>query len=111
MLDMGEDMSTVFYGGDFAATFMRHRPATAPKEVAGILGIADEDALDGKALTVARTLRMPSGCDVRADDILEVVTGMPSLGVLEGARFKVLDKPVRVNDGSEMEALLGSVPA
>lgn len=111
MLDLGDDMRTVFYGGDFAATFRRHRRATAPKEVVGILGIADEDALDGKALAVARTLRMPSGCDVGADDVLEVVTGMPCLGVPEGARFRVLDKPARVNDGAEMEALLGSVPA
>lgn len=109
MLHLEEDLATVFYGDDFAAKFLRHRVSTPPKDVAGILGIADEDALAGKVIAAARTLRMPSGSDVRADDVLEVLVGMPSMGVPAGTRFKVLERPERVGDGSEIEALLGSV--
>lgn len=109
MLNLEEDLATVFYGADFAARFVRHRASTTTKEVAGILGIADAEALDGKVIAAARTLRLPSGSDVRADDVLEVLTGMPSQGVLVGARFRVLQKPERVGDGAEMETLLGSV--
>lgn len=109
MLDFEDDMAEVFFGADFAARFLRHRAAVDSKTVVGILGIADEDALNGRVIAAARVLRAPALSDVRADDVLEVLDAMPSLGVMAGACFKVLEQPKRVNDGAELEALLGSV--
>jgi hypothetical protein len=111
VLDFEDDMAAVFFGADFAARFLRHRAAVESKAIAGILGIADEEALEGRVIAAARVLRVPALSDVRVDDVLEVLDAMPALGVLAGARFKVLDQPKRVNDGAEMEALLGSVSA
>jgi len=109
MLDLAEELSAVFYGDDFACTFVRQRLSMPDQAVVGILGIADDDALEGRVLAAARTLRMPAASDVRAGDVLEVTAGMPSLGVPAGTRFKVLEVPQRVGDGAEVEALLGSV--
>ncbi len=111
MLDLEDDMRGVFFSADFAARFQRTRTGQAVKQVVGILGIADDEALEGRAMAAARTLRLPSYSDVRADDVLQALDDMPSLGVPAGTRFKVLDQPRRVNDGAEMEALLGSVQA
>ena len=52
---------------------------------------------------------MPVTQDVRADDVLVAKEAIPALTIAVGARFRVLDNPQRVNDGMEMEALLGSV--
>lgn len=109
MLDLTDDMATVFYGADFASTWLRQRPPGADEVVVGIFGVADEAALDGHAITAARVLRMPSVADVLADDVVMATVAIPGLGVVVGDRFRVLDKPKRVGDGAEMEALLGSV--
>lgn len=107
MLDLTDDMATVFYGDDWATTWLRQRPPAADQVVVGIFGVADEAALDGRAVAAARVLRMPSVADVRADDVLMATVAIPDLGVVPGARFRVLDVPMRVGDGAEMEALLG----
>lgn len=111
MIDLEDDMRGVFFSADFATRFERTRAGQAANEVVGILGVADDEALDGHAMAAARTLRLPSGSDVRADDVLQALEAMPLLDVAVGTRFKVLDQPQRVNDGAEMEALLGSVQA
>lgn len=111
MLDLEADMRDVFFSAEFSARFQRTRAGQAATEIVGILGIADDDALDGHAIAAARTLCLPSSSDVRADDVLQALDDMPSFGVPLGTRFKVLDQPRRVNDGTEMEALLGSVQA
>lgn len=108
MLDLSDDMSNVFYGSDFASTWLRRRPPAADQVVVGIFGVADAEALDGHAIAAARVLRMPSIADVLADDVLMATVAIPDLGVVMGARYRVLDKPMRVGDGAEMEALLGS---
>lgn len=108
MLDFEEDLSTVFYGADFAAIFTRQRPMAADVPVAVILGTTDEDALEGRALATTRTALMPATADVRADDVLVATQALPGLGVVVGQRFVVLDVPRRIVDGMEMEALLGS---
>lgn len=109
MLDLEEDMATVFYGTDFATTFTRQRPLVADVDVAVIFGVVDAEALDGRAIAATRKVQMPVTQDVRADDVLLAVQAIPGLGIAVGARFRVLDNPRRVNDGMEMEALLGSV--
>lgn len=111
MLDLEEDMATVFYGSDFATLFTRQRPAAADVDVAVIFGVVDEEALDGRAMAATRKVQMPVTQDVRADDVLVAKEAIPALSIAVGARFRVLENPQRVNDGAEMEALLGSVSA
>ena len=110
MLDFEEDMAEVFFSDDFATRFERVRAAAAPLAVAGILGIADEEALEGRVIATVRVLRLPAACDVRVGDVLVALDSMPSQGIEVGARFKVLEPPQRVIDGAEMDALLGSAP-
>lgn len=109
MLDLEEDMATVFYGPDFATTFTRQRPSVADVDVTVIFGVVDTEALDGRAMAATRKVQMPVTQDVRADDVLVAKEAIPALTIAVGARFRVLDNPQRVNDGMEMEALLGSV--
>ena len=111
MLNLEEDMTTVFYGPEFATTFTRQRPAAADVDVAVIFGVVDAEALDGRAMAATRKVQMPATQDVRADDVLVAVQAIPGQGIAVGARFRVLDNPQRVTDGMEMEALLGSVQA
>lgn len=109
MLDLEEDMATVFYGPDFATTFTRQRPSVADVDVVLIFGVVDKEALEGRAMAATRKVQMPVTQDVRADDVLVAKEAIPALSIAVGARFRVLDNPQRVNDGMEMEALLGSV--
>jgi hypothetical protein len=111
MLDFEDDMAEVFFGTDFAHTFTRQRPGVGDVDVTGILGVADAEALQERVIATARTLRMPATADVRVDDVLVSVHAIPLQAVLAGARFRVLAPVQRVNDGSESEALLGSVSA
>lgn len=111
MLDLEEDMATVFYGPDFATTFTRQRPMVADVDVTAIFGVVDEEALEGRAMAATRKVQMPVTQDVRADDVLVAKEAISALNIAAGARFRVLDNPQRVNDGMEMEALLGSVSA
>lgn len=111
MLNLEDDMPGVFFSDDFCTRLLRTRAGQAAAEIVGILGIADEEALQGRVVAAVRTLRAPSGSDVRADDVLQALAAVPLLGIAEGERFRVLEEPVRMNDGAEMEALLGSVQA
>lgn len=109
MLDLDHDLREVFYGDDFALTFLLERQGVVVGPVAGILGVVDDEALDGRVIAAERTLRLPSTHDLRERDVLTAQTDEPTIGVRIGDRFRVLATPRRVNDGSEMEALLGSV--
>lgn len=108
MLDLAEDLATVFFGPDFATPFTRQRHAAADVPVVVIIGVADDEALDGRALATTRTALMPATADVRADDVMVAVQAIPGTGIAAGQRFTVLDTPRRTVDGAEMEALLGS---
>lgn len=106
---LASDIDSVFFGADFASTFTRHRPTADDAAFAAILGIADDEALDGRSLAMVRALRLPASVDLRADDVVTAVHAIPTMGVPAGAQFRVLEMPLRVNDGMELEALLGSV--
>lgn len=109
MLDLDRDLREVFYGDDFALTFLIERQGTVVGTAAGIIGVIDDDALDGRVIAAERTLRLPSIHDLRERDVLTMQTDEPTIGLHVGDRFRVLAAPQRVNDGSELEALLGSV--
>lgn len=110
MIDHAHDLATVFYGPDFASPFRRVRPSAADVEVMVILSAVDDDALEGRAMSAVRTARFVGGQDVRADDRLVAVNAV-NVEVPAGTAFRLLDNPRRVNDGLEVEALLGSVAA
>lgn len=109
MLDLDHDLREVFYGGDFALTFSVERQGAVVAVVTGIVGVIDDEALDGRVIAAERTLRLPSTHDLRERDVLVAQGAEPTIGVRIGERLRVLARPQRVNDGSEMEALLGSV--
>jgi hypothetical protein len=104
------DLAAVFYGPDFAPLFKRVRPSAADLDVRLILGTVDGEVLEGRSLAATRTARFVAGQDVRADDkLVAVEDGGP--GVPIGTAFRLLEAPQRVNDGLEVEALLGSATA
>ncbi|WP_390342363.1 hypothetical protein ACFJIS_19000 [Variovorax boronicumulans] len=110
MIDHAHDLAAVFYGPDFAAPFLRQRPAADAVTVMAILGTVDDEVLESRAVAAIRTARFVAGQDVRADDKLIAMTAFgPDVPV--GTAFRVLEKPRRVNDGLELEALLGSATA
>lgn len=102
------DMSNVFFCDDFALRFTRERVGVPSLEISGILGIEDVDALEDRAVAARRTLLLPAGTDVRPDDVLHALTADGGQRINVGDRFVALDVPRRVNDGAEMEVLLGS---
>jgi len=108
MLDLDRDLREVFYGDDFALTFSIERQGAVVGSATGILGVIDEEALDGRVIAADRTLRLPSIINLRERDVLIAQADEPTIGVRVGARLRVLAMPRRVHDGSEMEALLGS---
>lgn len=110
MIDHAHDLAAVFYGSDFASPFLRVRPVAEDVEVMVILGAVDEEALEGRVIAAVRTARFVAGQDVRADDKLVAVNAV-GVDVPAGTAFRLLEKPRRVNDGLELEALLGSATA
>lgn len=110
MIDHAHDLAAVFYGPDFAPLFKRVRPLAVDLDVRAILGTVDEEVLDGRSIAAVRVARFAAGQDVRVDDkLVAVEDGGP--GVPIGTAFRVLEKPKKVNDGLEVEALLGSATA
>lgn len=109
MLDLDRDLREVFYGGDFALAFSIERQGAVVGSAAGILGVIDDEALDGRVFAAERTVRLPSMHELLERDVLIMLADEPTIGLRVGDRFRVLAEPKRVNDGSEMEALLGSV--
>lgn len=109
MLDLARDLREVFYGHDFALPFSIERQGAVVGSAAGILGVIDDEALDGRVFAAERTLRLPSMHELRERDVLIMLADEATIGVRIGDRFRVLAEPKRVNDGSEIEALLGSV--
>lgn len=108
MLDLDHDMEHVFYGSDFALRLKRVRPGAVDLQLQGIVGVADDEALEGYALATSRTLQCPAVVDLRAEDVLELLEAAPQLGLALGDRLRVLDVPRRLNDGAEQMVLLGS---
>lgn len=110
MLDLANDLSAVFFGPDFATPFTRQRPAAADVTVMCIIGAVDDEVLDTRAMAAVRVAHFAAGQDVRADDTL-VAQAAAGPEVPAGTAYRVLDMPRRVNDGFELEALLGSATA
>ena len=110
MLDLAGDLAAVFFSADFAAPFTRQRPGTADVTVMAIIGAVDSEALEGRAMSAVRTAHFSAGQDVQAGDKL-IASQAASPEVPVGTAYRVLDTPRRVNDGLELEALLGSAAA
>ena len=109
MLDLHADLAAVFFCPDFAAPFTRRRPGADDLTVMVVIGAVDEKALEGRAMSAVRVAHFAAGQDVRADD--KLIAQQDGLSMPIGAAYKLLEQPVRMNDGLEFEALLGSATA
>lgn len=107
MIDHAADLAEVFYGPDSAYPFTRKRPGFADVTVMVIMGADDRSALEDRVIATHRLGRFVASQDVRAGDLLVAQQEVP-LQLAQGAALRVLEAPERVNDGMEMEALLGS---
>lgn len=110
MLDLADDLSSVFFSADFATPFTRQRPAASDVTVMAIIGAVDQEALEGRTMSAVRTAHFAAGQDVCAGDKL-LAQQAAGADVPAGTAYRVLDTPRRVNDGLELEALLGSATA
>lgn len=109
MIDLQHDIETVFYGPDFAAEFAWRRGGVVQERtVPIILGTQDVEALDGRVQASNRKATYPASRTVRLGDELVALEDLPDYP--KGTVFEVLDHPQKVNDGLEMEALLGALP-
>lgn len=109
MLDLHTDLAAVFFGPDFAAPYIRQRNGADDVTIMLVTGAVDEKALDGRAMSAVRVAHFAAGQDVRADD--KLIAQQDGPGAPAGTAYKLLEQPVRLNDGLEMEALLGSATA
>jgi hypothetical protein len=107
MIDHQRDLANVFYGADFAASFIRRRPATSDLRLRAIVGTVDDEVLEGRAIAAARIARLPASWDVQVGDLL-IARERIDADTPAGTAFRVLDRPHRVVDGNERELLLGS---
>jgi hypothetical protein len=109
MLDLYADLAAVFFGPDFAAPYTRRRPGAADITIMLVTGAVDEKALDGRAMSAVRVAHFAAGQDVLAGDKLLAQQASPDAPA--GTAYRVLDAPARLNDGLEIEVLLGSASA
>lgn len=107
MIDPAADLAAILAAPDFAKSFRRIRPLAEPVDVRMIVGTVDEEALQRYALSCVRKALFAAGSDVRVDDEILALEAV-DINIPEGTMLKVLDIPQRVNDGLEVEALLGS---
>lgn len=107
MIDAASDLAGILAADDFAKPFKRVRPAVSDVTVRGIFGASDEEALESRSIACVRRVLYATGSDVKQGDklvaLVDIDVTMPA-----GTVFSVLAKPMRVNDGLETEALLGS---
>lgn len=109
MLDLHADLAAVFFGSDFAAPYTRRRLGAGDLTVMVVIGAVDEKALEGRAMSAVRVAHFASGQDVRADD--KLIAQQDGSGAPAGTAYRLLETPRRMNDGLEVEALLGSATA
>lgn len=98
-----DDLSDFFDVDDFAVEVTRVRPAAADITFDAIIGLADEDALMGRATAAERVLHWPTGPDVLEEDTIVVAVTGP-LAVHNGS-YRV-QEPRRFNDGAESACYL-----
>ena len=94
---MTEDLSVFFDAADFGVTVIRQRPAALPLAFNAIVGIADQETMQGHVVAAQQEARFASADVVQGDTL--VVSGTP---------FRVL-RVDRANDGAEMLAYLSSL--
>jgi hypothetical protein len=94
---MTEDLSVFFDAVDFAVPVIRQRTSAADLAFNGIVGTADEEALQGNVMAAQRQVHFASADVVEGDTL--VIAAVP-------ARVLRVD---RINDGAEMCAYLSSI--
>lgn len=106
MIDLAADVAAIFGGPEFSVRLTRRRAGAPDLEIRMVIGVVDDEVLEGRALAAVRKGAFPTTTDVRADDLLiavdDVDASMPAGSVLQA-----LDNPRRICDGLESEVLLG----
>ncbi len=98
---MMDTLSEFFDTSEFASTFERWNGIDTSPPFAGIFSVADEEALDGYAISAQYVLHYPtSAIALKQGD--ELVTTDASIA----GRYKVRAAPMRVNDGQESRVFL-----
>jgi hypothetical protein len=96
---LGASLGAFYRLSHFAQEVTRVRSGVPDLVFAGILGMADAEALQGYVVATQRTLRYPTAsADVREGDTL--ITNV------DGKQFRVLRHPELVADGNESMARL-----
>lgn len=99
---MTEDLDVFFDTGDFASACIRQRVGTPDLPFKAILGVVDQEALQGYAITAEHYLTYPTA----AATLLEG----DHIGI-GSTLYKVRREPTRVEDGNVSHALLSKVGA
>lgn len=102
---MTEDLGVFFDTDDFASVCTRQRAGTPDVPFNGIVGVVDQDALQGYAITAEHYLTYPTAAVALLEGDHISVTG--PLGVSQ--LWKVRREPTRVEDGNVSHALLSKV--
>ena len=95
---MDEDLSVFFDTDDFAVAVIRQRPEVPDLAFNGIVGRADQQALDSHAMARKHELRFPAADVIERDTL-----------VIGGTSYRVLADPELENDGAEMCAYLTDI--
>jgi len=107
VIDLASDLAAIYAGPEVAKSFRRVRPSAADVTVRMIIGTVDDEVLEQKAIAVVRKASFMAGQDVKVDDKVEALEAI-DITMPAGTVLRILDQPKRVNDGLEVEALLGS---
>ena len=95
-----EDLSVFFDTDEFAIACVRQRAGQPDVPFSGILGVVDQDALQGYAVTAEHQLTYPTAAVQLAEgDTIAINAQM----------WRVRRDPTRVEDGSVSWALLSQV--
>lgn len=106
---MTEDMNDFFDPDDeTTVSVTRTRLLADDVTFVAIIGLSDEEALEGRAMAPRRQIAYATGPDVIEGDVLEVV-GQGYLAIHNGT-YKAIE-PHRVNDGAESRCTLKLIQA
>lgn len=97
---MTEDLDVFFDTDDFASACTRQRVGAPDWPFKGILGVVDQEALQGYAITAEHYLTYPTATVTLLEGDLISTSGQ---------LYKVRREPTRVEDGNVSHALLSKV--
>lgn len=106
---MDADLSAFFDPADgHVVLCTRSRSAEADVVFHAIIGLADEEALQGRVVAAHRVIAFATGPDLRKGDTVTVTALQPWQAVHAGD-YRLNEAPRRVSDGAESRATLVAI--